>query len=190
MSDAVLTESEIFALIFEPGFSTAKQVSDVSGRGVGMDVVKREVDLLRGSIDVHSEPGRGTRVDLSLPLTLAIIEGLLVHVAEDSYVIPLSAVEECMELTPDRFATTSARNLIQAQGAPYPWCGCVKSSVCPVRARPWSRRSWSTSPASASVWQSTRSLATIRRSSNRSATCTEVPTAFPAPRSRGMAMLP
>jgi two-component system chemotaxis sensor kinase CheA len=120
VSDAVLTESEIFALIFEPGFSTAKQVSDVSGRGVGMDVVKREVDSLRGSIDVHSEPGRGTRVDLSLPLTLAIIEGLLVHVAEDSYVIPLSAVEECMELTPDRFATTSARNLIQAQGAPVP----------------------------------------------------------------------
>ena len=120
VGDAVLTESEIFALIFQPGFSTAKQVTDVSGRGVGMDVVKREVDLLRGSIDVHSEPGRGTRVDLSLPLTLAIIEGLLVHVAEDSYVIPLSAVEECMELTPDRFATTSARNLIQAQGAPVP----------------------------------------------------------------------
>lgn len=113
-----LAESEIFALIFQPGFSTAEKVTDVSGRGVGMDVVKREVDSLRGSIGVHSEPGRGTRVDLSLPLTLAIIEGLLVHVAEDSYVIPLSAVEQCMELTPDRFATTSGRNVIQVQGAP------------------------------------------------------------------------
>ena len=69
---------------------------------------------------MHSEAGRGTRIDLSLPLTLAIIEGLLVHVAEDSYVVPLSAVEECMELTPDRFATTSRRNVIQVQGAPVP----------------------------------------------------------------------
>jgi two-component system chemotaxis sensor kinase CheA len=120
VGDAELTEGEIFALIFQPGFSTAKEVTDVSGRGVGMDVVRREVDSLRGSIDVHSEPGRGTRVDLSLPLTLAIIEGLLVHVAEDSYVIPLSAVEECMELTPDRFATTSVRNVIKVQGAPVP----------------------------------------------------------------------
>lgn len=115
---AELAESEIFALIFEPGFSTAEKVTDVSGRGVGMDVVRREVESLRGSIEVHSEAGRGTGVDLSLPLTLAIIEGLLVHVAEDSYVIPLSAVEHCMELTPDRFATTSGRNVIQVQGAP------------------------------------------------------------------------
>ena len=115
---AELAESEIFALIFQPGFSTAEKVTDVSGRGVGMDVVKREVDSLRGSIGVHSESGRGSRVDLSLPLTLAIIEGLLVHVAEDSYVIPLSAVEQCLELTPDRFATTSGRNVIQVQGAP------------------------------------------------------------------------
>jgi two-component system chemotaxis sensor kinase CheA len=117
---AELAESEIFALIFQPGFSTAEKVTDVSGRGVGMDVVKREVDSLRGSIGVHSESGRGSRVDLSLPLTLAIIEGLLVHVAEDNYVIPLSAVEQCLELTQDRFATTSGRNVIQVQGAPVP----------------------------------------------------------------------
>ena len=119
-ADVELSEREIFELIFLPGFSTASQVTDVSGRGVGMDVVKREVDALRGSIDVRSEPGRGTRIDLSLPLTLAIIEGLMVHVAEDSYVIPLSAVEECMELTPDRFATTKGRNVIQVRGAPVP----------------------------------------------------------------------
>lgn len=117
-ADAKLSDQEIFGLIFQPGFSTAEKVTDVSGRGVGMDVVKRAVDALRGSIDVHSEPGRGTRIDLSLPLTLAIIEGLLVHVAEDSFVIPLSAVEECMELTPDRFATSSGRNVIQVQGTP------------------------------------------------------------------------
>jgi two-component system chemotaxis sensor kinase CheA len=119
-ADAELSEREIFDLIFLPGFSTATQVTDVSGRGVGMDVVKREVDSLRGSITVHSEVGRGTRIDLSLPLTLAIIEGLMVHVADDSFVIPLAAVEECMELTPDRFATSRARNVIQVRGAPVP----------------------------------------------------------------------
>ncbi len=118
--DADPSESEIFELIFLPGFSTARTVTDVSGRGVGMDVVRREVDALRGSIHVDSTPGRGTRIDLSLPLTLAIIEGLMVHVAEDSYVIPLSAVEDCMELTPDRFATTRGRNVIQVRGAAVP----------------------------------------------------------------------
>jgi two-component system, chemotaxis family, sensor kinase CheA len=119
-ADAELSDKDVFNLIFLPGFSTAAKVTDVSGRGVGMDVVRREVDALRGSIDVHSEPGRGTRVDLSLPLTLAIIEGLLIHVGDDSYVIPLSAVEECMELTGDRFATSSGRNVIQVRGAPVP----------------------------------------------------------------------
>ncbi len=118
--DADISDSEIYNLIFLPGFSTAATVTDVSGRGVGMDVVRREVDALRGSIDVHSEPGHGTRIDLSLPLTLAIIEGLLVHVADDSYVIPLSVVEECMELSADRFATSSSRNVIQVRGVPVP----------------------------------------------------------------------
>jgi two-component system chemotaxis sensor kinase CheA len=118
--DGDLSDKEIFALIFHPGFSTAKNVTDVSGRGVGMDVVKREIDSLRGSIDVQSERGTGTRIDLSLPLTLAIIEGLLVHVAEDKYVIPLSAIEECLELTSDRFATTAERNVIQVRGTTVP----------------------------------------------------------------------
>ena len=119
-ADDDLSEKEIFALIFQPGFSTAQTVTDVSGRGVGMDVVKREIDSLRGTIDIHSECGVGTRIDLSLPLTLAIIEGLLIHVAEDRYVIPLSAIEECLELTADRFATSGRRNVIQVRGVPVP----------------------------------------------------------------------
>ncbi len=119
-ADAELSDKEIFELIFLPGFSTAQTVTGVSGRGVGMDVVKREVDSLRGSIDVYSEPGHGTRIELSLPLTLAIIEGLMVHVAEDRFVIPLAAVEECMELTADRFATTSTRNIIHVRGGAVP----------------------------------------------------------------------
>ena len=77
-ADAQLTEAQTYGLIFEPGFSTAKTVTDVSGRGVGMDVVRQRVDALRGSIDVASKPGAGTQVTLRLPLTLAIIDGLLV----------------------------------------------------------------------------------------------------------------
>jgi two-component system chemotaxis sensor kinase CheA len=119
-ADAELSEKEIFGLIFLPGFSTAKRVTDVSGRGVGMDVVKREIDALRGSIDGHSVPRQGARIDLALPLTLAIIEGLLVHVGDERYVIPLSAIEECLELTADRFATTRDRNVISVRGTPVP----------------------------------------------------------------------
>lgn len=93
-----LSNAELAQLIFEPGFSTAAAVTSLSGRGVGMDVVKRTIDSLRGSIDVTSQPGGGTEVTLCLPLTLAIIDGLLVRVGEGRYAIPLSAVEECVEL--------------------------------------------------------------------------------------------
>jgi len=97
--DAELTEKELLKLIFEPGFSTAQEVTNVSGRGVGMDVVKRAIDSLRGSIDIDSKPGAGTTITIRLPLTLAIIDGLQVQVENEFYVIPLSLVEECVELT-------------------------------------------------------------------------------------------
>ncbi len=92
------SESEIFALIFEPGFSTAREVSDVSGRGVGMDVVKRVIDSLRGSVEIESRKGQGTTIIFKLPLTLAIIDGLLVRVEDTNFVFPLASVEECLEL--------------------------------------------------------------------------------------------
>ena len=82
-----------------PGFSTAKQVTDLSGRGVGMDVVRQRVESLRGSIDVASQRGAGTTVTLRLPLTLAIIDGLLVTVGEAYFVLPLASTLECIELT-------------------------------------------------------------------------------------------
>nr|WP_321257013.1 chemotaxis protein CheA [uncultured Pseudodesulfovibrio sp.] len=97
--DAELTEKELLKLIFEPGFSTAQEVTNVSGRGVGMDVVKRAIDSLRGTIDIDSKPGTGTTITIRLPLTLAIIDGLQVQVENEFYVIPLSLVEECVELT-------------------------------------------------------------------------------------------
>jgi two-component system chemotaxis sensor kinase CheA len=98
-ADAHLTEAETFALIFQPGFSTAKKVTDVSGRGVGMDVVRQRVDSLRGTIEVVSKPGVGTTVTLRLPLTLAIIDGLLVGVGDACFVLPLANTLECIELT-------------------------------------------------------------------------------------------
>jgi len=99
--DALLTDQEIYALIFEPGFSTAKQVSNLSGRGVGMDVVKRNVTELRGSIDVNSHKGAGTTMRIYLPLTLAIIDGFLVGVGPSTFVIPLDRVVECVALPED-----------------------------------------------------------------------------------------
>ncbi|GGX47143.1 chemotaxis protein CheA [Undibacterium squillarum] len=99
--DTVLSEKEIFELIFEPGFSTAEQVSSLSGRGVGMDVVKKNVQSLRGVIEIDSEMGVGTTMRLRLPLTLAIIDGFLVEVGESAFVVPLDHVIECLELPQD-----------------------------------------------------------------------------------------
>ncbi len=100
-ADATLPQSELFKLIFLPGFSTAQALTSVSGRGVGMDVVKKQIEALRGSVRIHSERGVGTTMSLELPLTLAIIDGLLVEVGEDRYIMPLAAVTETVELPPD-----------------------------------------------------------------------------------------
>ncbi len=118
---ADLTEREIHHLIFEPGFSTAQEVSSVSGRGVGMDVVRQAIDALRGSIEVKSEFGRGTSFSLKLPLTLAIIDGLLIDIDSDHYVLPLSAVEECVELTRDEAIQAHGRNLVKIRGEIVPY---------------------------------------------------------------------
>ncbi|MEI6985666.1 MAG: chemotaxis protein CheA, partial [Rhodospirillaceae bacterium] len=91
-------DAELFDLIFHPGFSTASSVTSVSGRGVGLDVVKKTIDGLRGTIDVSSWPGAGSRMTLRLPLTLAIIDGLMVRIGDGRYIIPLTAVDEIVEL--------------------------------------------------------------------------------------------
>ncbi|WP_294198820.1 chemotaxis protein CheA [uncultured Sphingomonas sp.] len=108
----VLADEELLGLIFHPGFSTAAQVTNLSGRGVGMDVVKRTIESLRGSISVASEDGKGSTITLRIPLTLAIIEGLLIRVGESRYVIPLSAVEECLELSLEDDLRSRGRSLI------------------------------------------------------------------------------
>ena len=92
-----LTDEEIYRLIFEAGFSTAEAVTNLSGRGVGMDVVRQNIESLRGMIDIKSTAGKGTTISIRLPLTMAIIDGFLVQVGNGSYVIPLDMVDECVE---------------------------------------------------------------------------------------------
>jgi two-component system chemotaxis sensor kinase CheA len=104
-----LTEAEIFNLIFHPGFSTAEKITDVSGRGVGMDVVRKHVQKLRGRIDVLSRLGEGTTFLLKLPLTLAIIDGLVVGVGEQRYIVPIFAVREMLKPPEDSISTLQGR---------------------------------------------------------------------------------
>ncbi|WP_025031936.1 chemotaxis protein CheA [Bradyrhizobium sp. DOA9] len=117
---AVLSDHEIHQFLFHPGFSTAQTISALSGRGVGMDVVKRTIENMRGSIDLATRPGQGTIVTLRLPLTLAIIEGLLIRVGEGRYIIPLSAVEECIELTAED-ERSRGRNFLNVRGNLVPF---------------------------------------------------------------------
>lgn len=110
--DAQPSDEELYQLIFAPGFSTAKQLSSVSGRGVGMDAVRTTVDALRGTVEIASQRGRGSRVTLRLPVTLAIVDGLLVRLGASVFVIPLAAVEECVELDAIESRRDSGRTML------------------------------------------------------------------------------
>ncbi|MBF0609908.1 MAG: chemotaxis protein CheA [Magnetococcales bacterium] len=96
-TDTELDDKALFNLLFEPGFSTAEKVTDVSGRGVGMDVVKKRIDDLRGSVEIQSQVGQGTTMTIRLPLTLAIIDGMMVRIGEETFIIPLNTVKACQE---------------------------------------------------------------------------------------------
>jgi len=111
-----MTDAEVFALIFEPGFSTAEQVTNLSGRGVGMDVVKRNIAALRGSVDIASQPEVGTTVIVRLPLTLAIINGFQVAVGRSVFVVPLEMVEECVQ-----FSCEAGRDYTNLRGEVLPF---------------------------------------------------------------------
>lgn len=114
------TDQEIYNLIFEPGFSTAQAVTNLSGRGVGMDVVKRNITLLRGTVDLDSQTGKGTVVRIRLPLTLAIINGFLVGIGQSTYVIPLDMVQECIELSEDDGLASREQGYLDLRGEVLP----------------------------------------------------------------------
>jgi len=114
-------DADILKLIFEAGFSTAEKVTNLSGRGVGMDVVRRNIEALRGSVTVHSTEGEGSRIEIRLPLTLAIIDGFLVGVGSSKFIFPLDGVVEVIESRPT--ATTldaRGRSLVELRGQVLP----------------------------------------------------------------------
>lgn len=114
---ATLSEQEIFALLFEPGFSTAEKVTDISGRGVGMDVVRKNVEKLRGTIEIKSRPGHGSTFSIKIPLTLAIIDGIVVRVGRERYVIPANSVVESLRpRVEDYFTVEHQAEIIQVRG--------------------------------------------------------------------------
>jgi len=120
-ADATPSDQDIYNLIFEAGFSTAEAVTNISGRGVGMDVVKRNITALRGTVDLGSEPGQGTSVRIRLPLTLAIIDGFLVGVGKASFVVPLDMVVECVELTAADRQALHERSYLNLRGEVLPF---------------------------------------------------------------------
>jgi len=119
--NAILSDRDIRNLIFEPGFSTAESVTNVSGRGVGMDVVRRNIENLRGTIDIESTLGVGTTIRIRLPLTLAIIDGFLVGVGGAAFVVPLGMVLECIELRPDDLEHSHGRDFVNLRGEVLPF---------------------------------------------------------------------
>ena len=130
-----LSDHEVHQFLFAPGFSTAREVSALSGRGVGMDVVKKTIESLRGSIDLATQQGAGSAFTLRLPLTLAIIEGLLIRVGDGHYVIPLSAVEECVEL-PAADREARGRSLLNIRGELVPYLRLRELFGCDVPSEP------------------------------------------------------
>ncbi|MCL4788679.1 MAG: chemotaxis protein CheW, partial [Verrucomicrobia bacterium] len=126
---------EIFALIFAPGFSTAEKVTDVSGRGVGMDVVRRNIEKLRGKIEIRSVAGQGTTFTIVLPLTLAIIDGMLVAVGEDRYIIPTLSVRESFRPRPGMVSTVHERGeVVSVRGRLTPLLRLGQHLGTPYRA--------------------------------------------------------
>jgi two-component system chemotaxis sensor kinase CheA len=119
--DQVLSHRETLRLIFEPGLSTKDQASNLSGRGVGMDVVKRNIEALRGTVEVDSEKDKGTLVTIHLPLTLAIIDGFMVGTSGERYVIPLSMVEECVEMDESQWDLDENRHYVNLRGDVMPY---------------------------------------------------------------------
>lgn len=113
-----LSRQELWSMTLRPGFSTASEVSDISGRGVGMDVVRRNVESLRGTLSIDSQPGSGTTIDIRLPLTVAVIDGFAVGVCDETYVIPIDTIVECTEMTAEAEREVGVINL---RGEPLPF---------------------------------------------------------------------
>jgi two-component system chemotaxis sensor kinase CheA len=132
---ARLSDEDLARIVFEPGFSTAEKVTEISGRGVGMDVVRRNVEALRGSVAIESAPGKGTAVTIRVPLTLAIIQGFKVGIGEEAYILPLDSVVECIELPPAETAAGRSCGIVNLRERPLPYL-CLRDHFGLDGARP------------------------------------------------------
>ncbi len=118
--DASLSKSEIINLLFAPGFSTAEKITDVSGRGVGMDVVRKNITELNGTVEINSEPGKGSVVTVKLPLTLAIIDGMVVRVANERYIVPTLSITRAVNITTSQIHDINGREFVYHQNSNIP----------------------------------------------------------------------
>jgi two-component system chemotaxis sensor kinase CheA len=139
---AELSREEVLGLVFLPGVSTREAVSETSGRGVGMDIVKTNIGRLGGIIDVQSEPGIGTKMTITLPITLAIVSALMVHIADQVFAIPLSTVSEALSLEPGLSRMLDGREVITLRGATLPLCRLDRVLGLERTRRPPPRKSY------------------------------------------------
>jgi two-component system chemotaxis sensor kinase CheA len=145
MENGIITETEglddedIYKLIFQPGFSTAQVVTEISGRGVGMDVVQKTIDELRGKVNIVSEPGEGTTFTIALPLTLAIIDGMVVEVGKERYILPTISVAESLRPKKGEYSTVQGRGeMIMIRGSLIPLIRLYEVvQVDPEKKEPW-----------------------------------------------------
>ena len=136
---ASLSDQQIYNLIFAAGFSTAEKVTDISGRGVGMDVVKKNVDRLRGKVDITTVEGKGTKISIKLPLTLAIIDGMIVQVGDEKYIIPMLSIEESIRPSKEQISTVQQRGeMLSIRGNLLPIVRLHNLyNVKPKKTNPW-----------------------------------------------------
>ena len=134
-----LSDEQVYDFIFHPGFSTADKISDISGRGVGLDVVRRSIESLRGKVELDSQPGQGSTFTIRLPLTLAIIDGMVVGVGEERYILPLTSIVRSLQPKQEEMVTVMGRGeMIKVQDELFPLVRLhQRFAVTPRRADPW-----------------------------------------------------
>ena len=136
---APVSDSELYEVLFRPGFSAAESMTDLSGRGVGLDVVRRKIDAQHGSVQIASEEGRGTTITIRLPLTLAIIDGFSVRAGTDTFIVPQQYVIECTELKAAQRQPSSS-GILNLRGTALPTSGCARCLDTPRKFQP--ERTW------------------------------------------------
>jgi len=136
-SDESMTDQQVWGLIFEAGFSTAKEVTNLSGRGVGMDVVRRNITSLGGGVSVSSEKGEGTTITIQLPLTLAVLEGMIVGVGDEQYIVPLEFVAEAIMPGANEIKTiVNQASLVAVRGEHLPIINLSEVVQLPAGGKP------------------------------------------------------